>query len=166
MIFGVKTISTEIDNLTRRVIKFLRFGRGDVQTSLQVSPYGVDSNPIKDFTAIYAETGEKGKTVIIGYINRNQLAEVGEYRIFSTDASGNMQTYIWLKNDGTMQIGGDVDNMVRYAALNMELQNFKSAIQSELTKIATGITGAGGSYTPGTLNLDLSSARIDEIKTQ
>lgn len=163
---AVKIISTELDNLARRLVKFLRFGRDDVQTSLQAGPYGTDSNPIKDMVAIYSETQEKGKTIIVGYINRNQMADAGENRIFSTDSSGNVKTFIWLKNDGTMLVGGDTDNMVRYIPLDSGLQALKDLIQTELTKIATGIAGAGGSYTPGTLSVDISGAKINEIKTQ
>ncbi len=65
----VKIISTEIDNLKRRVVKFFRMGKSDVRTSLEANAYGIDSNPIKDMIAIYSDTSLNGKTVILGYIN-------------------------------------------------------------------------------------------------
>ena len=95
----VKVFSTEVDSKLRRLIKFLRLGKSDVQTAYQAGSYGMDSNPIKNMVAIYAETGKIGDTVIIGYINRDQLAEPGEIRIFSTDDDGGLKSYVWCKKD-------------------------------------------------------------------
>ena len=156
MLNAVKIISSEIDSKVRRVIKFLRLGKYDVQTSFQVAPYGVDSNPIKDMVAIYGPTGEKGKTVIIGYINKNQVAAPGEYRTFSTDADGELKFYIHQKANGTCEIGGSSHNLVRYTPLN-------SALQTELGIIAAAINAiVPGSYSP---TLDITASKINEIKT-
>lgn len=153
------------NSVKNRILKVLRMGKNDVQTSFEAAPYGVDSNPIKDMEAIYGKTTKAGKTVILGYINKNQLAAVGENRIYSTDSNGNLKFYVWLKNDGTCELGGDADNGVRYSPLNSELTAFKNALQAELTLIQAGIASAGGSYSPSTLSLDISQAKIDEIKT-
>jgi len=157
--------STSFDNLKRRLVKALRLGNNDVQSPLEASPYGHDSNPVKGMVAIYGKTMEQGKTIIVGYINVNQLAEVGENRLYSTNADGQVQTYIWLKNNGDILLGGDSDNAVRYNPLSNELTAFKNALQAELTLIQTGIASAGGSYTPTTLQLDISQAKTDKIKT-
>jgi hypothetical protein len=63
----IKIYSSTVDNLQRRVVKFLRFGKDDVRTSFQTGPYGIDHNPIKDMLAVYGETTKNGDTVIIGY---------------------------------------------------------------------------------------------------
>ena len=73
-------------------------------------------------------------------------------------------SYIQL-DDSFLELMGNSDNAVRYSPLDTELQLFKDAIQGELTKIQTAITGLGGVYVPGTLSLDISGAKIDEIKT-
>lgn len=170
----VKILSTSVDSLNRRVVKFLRLGKSDVQTSQQVAPYGTDSNPIADMVAVYAPTEEKGKTVIIGYLNKNQLAAAGEYRIFSTDADGNLSTYIWLKADETMEIGGDTDNMVRFSeletAFNQLKSDFNDLVTAYNTHVHSGVTTGSGSSGPtptqGTASTaDISPAKIDEIKT-
>lgn len=161
----VKALSSQIDSLGRRIIKFIRFGKDDVQTAIEASPYGIDSNAIKDLVAVYSETSEKGSPIIIGWLNKNQLAGKGELRMYSTDANGQQKFYTWLKNDGTMELGGNVDNAVRYAALDTAIQGFKIDIQAELVKIQTGLTGIGGVYVPGVLSVDLSAAKINEIKT-
>lgn len=162
----VKILSSAFDELQRRIPKFKRFGNSDIQTAFESGPYGVDSNPIKDMVAVYSETGEKGKTVIVGYINKNQLAEVGETRVYSTDAQGVLKSYMWLKNDGTIEFNGNANNLVRYAPLNSELVAQKELINIELAKIALAINAIVPlSYTPTPINIDISTAKVDELKT-
>ncbi len=176
MISLVKTLSTSIDKLNRRVVKFLRLGRKDIQTSLEASPYGVDSNPIKDMIAIYQQTGEKGKTIIVGYINKNQQAEPGEYRLFSTNAAGDEQTFIWLRADGTIEVNGDSDNMVRFSELESGYNELKSDFNSHIINwnafaaayVPGGPTPVGLPPTATTSSssaASISGAKIDEIKT-
>lgn len=174
MINLVKIISTEFDNLSRRVVKLLRLGRSDVQTSLEAGPYGVDSNPIKNMVALYIKTGEKGKTVIIGYINKNQQAAPGEHRIYSTDTAGVEKAYAWLRADGTIEINGDDDNMVRYSELKTAFDELKSDFNALVTKynahVHPGVTAGGASTAPTTSSgssstADMSGAKIDEVKT-
>lgn len=161
-----KTISTEIDQIKRRVIKVLSFGRGGARTALEASPYGIDSNPIKDMQAIYSITTDNSKPVIIGYINKNQKAEPGEIRHYSTDENGDEKFYTWLKSDGTMEMGGVNDFMVRYIKLNAGLQNQVSEINIELGKIAVAINAIVPlSYIPTAITLDISQSKITEIKT-
>lgn len=160
----VKIISTEISNLNERIVKFLRFGLKDVQTAVQSTPYGIDSNPIKDMIAIYGATSDKGKPVIIGYINKNQLTDIGESRIFSTDADGNLKTYIWLQNDGNMEIAGNIDFMVRFSELKSGFDELKSDFNSFLIHVH-GVAGTPPvpPAIPSTASIDAS--KIDEIKT-
>ena len=161
----VKVISTEFDNAKKRIVKVLRFGKSDAQTPFETSPYGVDSNPVKGMVAVYAATGIKGKAVLIGYLNKNQLADVGETRLFSTDANGELKFYTWLKNDGTLELGGNANNLVKYTPLNTAAAQLALDINAELVKIAAGVAAGGGSYTPATISIDISGAKIDEIKT-
>lgn len=140
-------------------------GLHDVQTSYESAPYGIDSNPIKDMIAVYSETGVKGDTVIVGYINKNQLAAPGEFRTFATDANGVQKFYTWMKANGTMEIGGSADNAIRYSPLNTELNAFAGDIQAELLKIQTAITSIGGAYVNAPVSIDISAAKINEIKT-
>lgn len=162
----VKVISSSIDDMQRRIVKFLRFGKSDVQTSVEVSAYGIDSNPIKDMVAVYAETGEKGKTVIVGYINKNQMAAVGETRLFSTNSLGVQQTYVWLKANGDIEVGGNTDNIVKYTPLNTAMTTLAATLNAQLVAIAAGIAAGGGSYSPATITIDISSAKVDKVKTE
>jgi len=162
----VTTISTSKDTLLRRVIKFLRYGKSDVQTSFQFAPAGIDSSPIKEMIALYGETDEKGKTAVMGYINKQQLAEDGEVRIYSQNASGDLQTYVWVKKDGTMEFGGVAHNLVRYTPLNTGLQAEVNKINTELGKIAVVLNSiVPGSYTVVPVTVDISASKINELKT-
>lgn len=179
----VKVISTSWDDIGRTLVKVLRLGNKDIQTPLEATPYGTDSNPVKDMIAIYSQTQTKGDAVIIGYLNKNRLADIGEHRLFSTDSDGNLSTYVWLKNDNTMEIGGDTDNMVRYSELKSAFDELKSDFNTFVTtKYNThvhpitvgGVTpGAGvgtGTSTPTVSSgspstADISGAKITEIKT-
>lgn len=169
-----KVISTSFDDLQRRIIKVLRKGKSDVQTPIEASPFGIDSNPIKDMIAVYGQTEEKGKTVIIGYIDKNKLAASGETRLYSIDNNGNLKTYVWLKNDGTMEIGGNTKHMVRYEELQTAFNQLKQDLNTFITifnsHTHTGVTIGVGSTstttTPGTSSsADISPAKIDNIKT-
>jgi hypothetical protein len=165
-----KVISSSTDSYLRRVIKFLRLGKSDVQTSVQAGPYGVDAVPVQDMIAVFAPTGEKGKTVILGYLNKNSLAGIGEHRIFSTDENGEQQTYIWLKNDGSIEVGGNADNAVRYSALETAFQELQDAFNQHVQNYNLHIHTLGASPTTGPSigsgfsTGDITAAKIDEIK--
>ena len=165
MIRLVKFISTELDSASRRIVKYLRLGKTDVQTSPLASPFGSDGNPAGNLRAIYLETGVKGETYLVGFINRDLVAEKGENRQFSTDEDGNLIFEARMRNDGTYEIGGSVDNLIRFNALDTQMQKLSTDINAELTKIASGIATGGGAYTPAPIGIDISTAKIDELKT-
>ena len=167
MISIVKILSSEFDDLKRRIIKVLRRGKSDVQTSKEIGPFGIDSNPVNGMYAIHAETGIRGKTVIIGYININQIAAIGEMRLYSTDADGALKTYTWLKNDGTIEIGGNDDFMVRYSKLETAFNELKQKFNTFAAAYTPG--GPSSVGTPPEIqqsNADISQAKIETIKTK
>lgn len=174
----VTVISTEnktTKGLKQLFIKILRYGKNDVQTPLQVSPYGTDSNPIKDMIAVYGKCGSDNNNVIVGYINKNSLAKPGEYRTFATDANGTEKFYTWMKDDGTMELGGNTNFAVKYNELKIEYDKTKNYITT--LKTATGVVASAlDSLVPGTsaaFNLAMSTQVIgdfgqtknDKIKT-
>ena len=171
MNFLTSVISTALDT-TYRVVKVLRMGKDDVQEAAECAPFGVDANPIKDMIAVYAETIDKGDSVIIGYLNANQLAAPGEVRMYSTDADGAMKTYTWLKADGTMEIGGSANHMVQYEALATAFNKLKSdhdALIDEWVSFCA-VYAPGPSVVPiptsaAHSTADISPAKLDKIKT-
>jgi len=151
----------------RRFLKVQRLGNNDVQTPRESMPFGVDSVPLdrEDFVAIVAESSEKGKPVVIGYINRNQIAQEGEMRIFSLKNNGQISQFIHLKGDETIEFGGNSDNLVRFSPLSTALNNQATAINAELIKIQTAITGLGGAYARANVSINISGAKIEEFKS-
>lgn len=146
----------------KRILKLLQFG---AKTAKVAAPFGDDSNPVKDMTAIFAETSVSGEPFVIGYVNTNMLAAVGEKRIFSLKESGSLSTYIWLKNDETMELGGNADHAVRFSKLKAGIDAKDELIQAELVKIKAALQTVGGTYIPGTITTDIEAAKIDKIKT-
>ena len=167
----VKVISTVLQD-ARRLIKFARFGRADIKENFEAMPFGLDSNPIKDTVAAYSTTSVNGQSVVLGYVSTNQKAAVGEFRTYATDSSGTEVFYTWIKNNGTMEIGVNTDNFVRYSELESAFNEFKQDMNNQITTvynnhIHTAPSGATG--TPSVLgsasSADISGAKIDEIKT-
>lgn len=170
----VKTISTDFDRLRNRIVKALRFGKTDTRTAKEVGPYGTDSNPIKGMSAVYSQTSNKRDRVIIGYLNKNQLAESGEHRTYSTDDQGELKFYIWQKKDGTCEIGGNSDFMVRFNALksgfDQLVDDHNDLVSKFNSHVHSGVTTGGGSSgitaTPDNASTaSIDEAKIEEIKT-
>lgn len=145
----------------KRVLKVLQFGP---KTASESAPFGIDSSPLKGMTAIYGSTSNNGDTVILGYIQKNQLAEVGETRFFSLDANGGLKAFIWLKNDGDIQLNGDDYSSVRFQPLQSGINAKDDLINAELVKIQTALTGVGGVYVPGNISTDISQSESETVK--
>jgi len=174
MIRVVKIVSSSFDSAKRLLSKFERMGKDDIQETLTISPPGTDASPIKDMVAIHAKTGVSGESVVIGFINKDCIAKPGEHRIFSTNSDGVLQTYLHLKDDGTVEFGGNSKNMVRFQELETgfnELKaNFNTLVTTFNTHVHSGVTTGPGSSlitpTPGTSSTaSIAGAKIDEIKT-
>ena len=147
-----------------RIVKVLVMGKDDLRTPASIGPYGDDSHPIEEVIALYGSTGEKGDDVIIGYINKNQIAKLGERRLFSTDSKGNVKAFVYLKNDGKLALNGDEHNATRHSPLDSSLSSLVNSINAELTKVAAGLAGVGGVYVPTPLSIDISNAKSDDVQ--
>lgn len=149
----------------KRVLKLLRYGNDDVITPRPVMPFGIDSvpAPVKNLIGVYADTARDGNMVLIGYIPAEQVAQVGELRLYSMNEEGNAVAFQQLlKNDGTCELGGTADNLVRYTPLEQGLTAYINALNAAIT---AGVASAGGAYTAPVTPLDISAAKINEIKT-
>lgn len=154
-----KLISTVKDNLTRLIVKVRRLGLSDVQTGYQLAPWGYDSNPVTDkkYVPVFAKTGVKGETVIVGYIQQGMLTDPGEVRLFQI-FEGELGTQLWLRNN-KIELGGTTDAPVMHDALDLALQAEASAINTELAKISAAIGALGGAYAVAPISLDISAAK-------
>ncbi|OJV51656.1 MAG: hypothetical protein BGO31_00180 [Bacteroidetes bacterium 43-16] len=149
----------------QRIIQVMAMGEQDIREPYESMPFGIDSAPLDGMVALYSDTSNSEESVIIGYINENQVAKMGEIRLYSLDGNGDQSTFIHLKNNGTIEFMGNTHNLVRYMPLNLGLQELVTKINTELSKIATGISGVGGVYLPTYTSLNISNSKIDELKT-
>lgn len=170
----VKVVSAALTN-GRRIVTVLRRGQKDVQDADQSLPSGVDSSPVANMTAVFSKTSLGTRKVIVGYLKNDQLASQGEVRLFSVDSSGTLQTYLWIKNDGTVEIRGSGDNMVRFSKLKEsvdELKNDLTTLKSAFTGWVPVANDGGAALKTATatwhgtaLVKNIDDAKINEIKT-
>lgn len=146
-----------------RIGKVLGIGGTAIQLK-EIAPFGVDCNPPKNMMALYAQTPNSKQKYIVGYINKGQLADTGETRLYSVDAGGNLKAYVWNKADGTLELNGDEFSAVRYQNLNTQLQSLITQVNSQLPLIASGIATGGGTYTPTNVSVDFASAESPDVK--
>lgn len=160
---SISEISSSVIEKGRRILKAIEIG---AKTAYEVSSFGNDSVPLKGMKAIYAQTSEKGDAVIVGYINEHQKSKSGENRMYSLKPDGSESFDIYLKSDGTCEIGGNTDNFVKFIPLNIAITAKDSLINAELAKIATAINSiAPGAYVASAVSTDLSTSKTDNIKT-
>jgi len=164
MIWLTTTLSTAKDSMNRLIQKVRRLGKSDIQTAPIAAPYGIDSNPIADMIAVYAETSVKGDQVIIGYINKNALAEVGGLRLFSTNAAGVEQFYTYLTPDGNLRLNGIARHLARFEELETAFNELKAAYNGH-THLSTA-TGTPTSGTSAPSSADIAAAKIDNITVE
>lgn len=172
-----KVIGTQIDRALRR-IKAQILGGSDVQTPYEASGFGIDTNPPINTRALVMQS-EGQRSYVIGYINTSRIVEVGGNRIYSTDENGELATDIIIRANGTIEIAGDSDYMVRYSALEASFNelkaDFNNLVQRYNSHIHTTTATVGGGPTPGLIastgttatpsNADISGAKIETIKT-
>jgi len=165
----MKVASAALNNIGQFIIKVSGNGGKDIREAYQVAPHGIDAKPYPKLKAIYARTDADEAPVIIGYININLIAEDGETRLFSTDSDGQQVFSIHLKNDGTCELGGDADFLVRFNELKSGFDAFKSDVNSFITTKYNTHTHASVGAVPVPLGsastASIDAAKIDEIKT-
>jgi hypothetical protein len=133
-------------------------------TAKQVTPFGIDSNPLDNWTAIYADTTNAGEAVILGYINKNYITEKGEIRIYSIGDDQAVKAHAYARKDGVLELNGDDFSAVRYQNLKTQIDILQSQINSQWPLIATGIATGGGAYSPTNVNVDFSNTESATVK--
>ena len=165
-IITFSTVKEVVLNAVRRLLKIQQFG---TKTATQVSSFGDDSCPLNDMIAIYANTSNISDNIIIGYINANQIAEIGEKRLFSLKSDGSLSFAIHLKNDGTCEVGGNDNFMVRFNELKDGYDDLKSKVNEIVQAYNTHSHGGNGSLPPANqltqTNASIDNAKIEHIKT-
>jgi len=169
MIAICKAIGTSLVNGCR-YIKAVVTGKSDVQETLQVTQFGIDSNPVDNINAVYANTLVNNLPVALGIIydsGKYNIAEKGETRLFSTSGNGTLMFNVWLRADGSILIGQS-PTPSDYVNFLIKWNEFDTTMQAYLTDLNEAIaalaTSAGGAYAPPTPP-DFNSSKTDNIKT-
>jgi hypothetical protein len=136
----------------------------DAQSVELVTQAGEDTNPPDGSTVIVVDAGDSYKIGIAADDGIEPSMNAGEKKLYSIDSSGAIAAFVNFINSGIIELNGNGDFAVRFQKLADGLSNLDTQIQAELAKIATGISSAGGAYTPGTITTDISAAKVDEVK--
>ena len=145
----------------KRILKVLQFG---AKTAKECGPFGFDSSAPENWTAIYSDTSNKDESIIIGYINKNQVAAIGESRLYALGSSGEVVGYVYARASGVLELNGSEFSGVRFQNLVQAINAQNSLINAELTKIAVAIGALGGAYAPGTISTNMTSSESPTIK--
>jgi hypothetical protein len=160
-----------------RVEEAIRIIKSEIYTdytkeSRQVSPPGIDANPIVDDQGVLVLIDNTpGKSVHVGVYPDSQ-AEPGEIRIYSRDSGGELKALIWLKADGTIELNGNADNAVRYSQLETAFNTFKTDFNTFITNVFNlhmhPTAGTGPPSVPTLVGVntaaDIAPAKVDEVK--
>jgi phage gp45-like len=129
----------------------------DTQTVELFSATGDDYIPPVGSDVIIAEIRPDWKVGIASKDNITSSVNTGERKLYSQ--SGDIiKAFINLLTTGIIELNGNSDFAVRFNALDTAIQTFITALNAAL---ANKLDGSG---TAGTLTLDISGAKIDEVK--
>lgn len=155
-------------NDLRQLVVTVWNGKSDTRTAKLATPSGVDANPIKNLTAVYAKTEMDGKEVLVGFINTQLLADVGELRLFATDSTGTLKGYTWLKNNGELHLLGETNFAVKFNELATEFNALKTTVNNHISAYNThvhpvpGVT-AGPASTISSVTTSTATANTSNI---
>jgi hypothetical protein len=161
MITFAKVKSVTIEGL-ERLVKVLQFG---IKETNEAAPFGFDSCPVENDTAIYCDTSNQDDSVIIGYIRKSAKANAGESRIYCTDLQGNETAFIFLRNS-KIEINGSGYTAVRGEKLKNAIDANNNLINTELTKIQTAISTLGGTYLKSNVSINFTDVQSENIKLE
>jgi hypothetical protein len=124
--------------------------------------------------AVYSNTGEMGQSVIIGYLYKGAIAEVGSVRLYSENG------YVHLRANGNLELLGTAKHMVRYEELETGFNSLKQSVSDLTTAFNTHVHTVVGAVpaAPPTAptvtpplapaippTATITAAKINEIKT-
>lgn len=156
-------------------IRYIKTIFSITKLNIQAGPYGVDAVPHEGVNAITIKVGKY--SFVIGYAQKAFLGlDKGESVIYSKDADGYIASYIINRNDGTIEMNGADDNLVRFSDLKSEFNELQSKYNDliDRLKIWTPAPGDGGTAlktlltTPTPISrsdADIETAKHDRIKT-
>ena len=129
----------------------------DIQTVEYFSGAGDDTIPPEGSLVTILSVGRAWKIAIASNDNITPSMSEGERKIYSSDG-GSIQAFINWLSGGNLELNGNGNSAVTFAALNTALQTLVTAIN------ATFATKLNGSGSPGTLTLNISAAEENTVR--
>lgn len=147
----------------------------DIQSVEYMTHTGDNSIPVIGSVVTILQAGSSWKIAIASKDTSDfdDTLKEGDRYLYSKDKA----SYIKILSDGTIQINGDVDNAVRYSALETAYNTLKTDLNNLISTFNAHVhpfvgVGPGNpgttstSATPGTPSTgDISGAKIDEVFT-
>jgi hypothetical protein len=156
------------------IIKVLGLGTKDVQTVYNIQPFGIDSNPNKNIRGIWAKTDNLEERILIGILFNRPVSSPGELRLYSEDSNGSEKIAIYLKNDGSIELGGGTNYLTKYNELKLAFDKLKDDVNSHIQNynahVHPGVL-SGGASTLVTTTLssqttaDMTGSKSNILKT-
>lgn len=121
--------------------------------SVQLSPYGYDSVPLEGVNGITIKVGKY--SFVLGYAQEAfEGLKSGESAVYSKDSKGKVSSFIINRNDETIEMLGDEDNLVRFSNLKNEFNQLKQDFNTHIANYNASMSAYGGHthlYSPGPL---------------
>lgn len=130
--------------------KSLRVKAGDVDTvtASQFGPPGYDAPPLPGDVAVIVEGDGTDDDAVVGYIDPRTagVAVPGEQRITARNSDGQVVGVLWLRGDGTLELGLDpTDFVARASRTDAEILR----LSNELAALTTAFNSHTHLYSPG-----------------
>lgn len=154
-----REVTSNRDGTTQRLMLQVELtGPDDVQTVEYVPLPGTDANPINGSKVFIMAVANSYLIAFAADDGVTPTADTGENFLYSIDDSGVVQALIKLLKSGIIEINGNADFAIRFNALDTALQTLVTQIN------ATFATKGDASGAAGALTLDISGAKVDEVK--
>lgn len=147
----------------RRMLKVAISNSKDVQTVEWRSGSGDDAAPVVGSQVLIVAVGQAWKVAIAADDQIDPAVAEGERRVYAAEG-GAIKSSVLVKVSGDVVLNDGGDFAVQFTALENALAALDTALNAEFGKIATAISGLGGSYTPTPISTDISGSKVDKVR--
>jgi phage gp45-like len=158
-----REVTTNRDGTAERLMLQVRISsRDDIQTVEYVSLPGQDENPVDGSRVYIIEVGASYKIAIGADDGVTPAMDTGEKRLYSQDNAGTIQAFIKLLKSGIIEVNGNADFAVRFSKLEDMVNDLNAKYDVHVHP--DPLSGNTGPPTNAPLGLDVSAAKVEEVK--
>lgn len=124
--------------------------------------YGFEAKPTQGQVVFVNVNGNRDQSIALLIHDRENKPtdlEDDETQLYSK-----FNNYVKCNKDAEVEVNGSADYAVAYDDLEPKLQDIITAFNAEMLKIQTAIAALGGAYTPTTLVVDFTVAKVDKVR--